>query len=316
MSIMEDNFIGNGLSLSPGSGIAVPNITEPTVDSSSSSALASSGLGAIGTIIGGPLGGIAGSVIGSMFGKSSAKKQQADAYGQTWQQNIWNAGQASTAREWSALEAQKQREFQGYLSDTAHYREALDLQRAGLNPILSVSKGGPGASTPSGAQGSSFQASSVGAPPVPDYGASSARGAEIGRLITSGIVQGLAEIEKIQAETDEIHARATNTRVDSWLKTKYGSLAMSQANAEDYKPSLMTEQARQARASALLSDFEREQAGPAGIRLTGARAAEAAASAKHAEMIAKVSSSDFGLWMEYLKRATSNIPGFGVLLGK
>lgn len=50
----------------------------------------------------------------------------------------------------SAKEAKKNREFQERMSNTAHQRETNDLEKAGLNRILSVTNGG-GASTPSGA---------------------------------------------------------------------------------------------------------------------------------------------------------------------
>lgn len=52
----------------------------------------------------------------------------------------------------NAAEAQKNRDWQAQQSATAHQREVLDLQKAGLNPILSA--GGSGAQTGSGATAS------------------------------------------------------------------------------------------------------------------------------------------------------------------
>lgn len=63
---------------------------------------------------------------------------------------------AAATSAFNASEAQKNRDFQLYLSNTAHQREMQDLRAAGLNPILAAQQG---ASTPSGSQASGADAS-------------------------------------------------------------------------------------------------------------------------------------------------------------
>lgn len=57
---------------------------------------------------------------------------------------------AEQANEFSALEAQKARDWQTEMSNTAYQRAAADLKKAGLNPALVLS-GASGASSGSGA---------------------------------------------------------------------------------------------------------------------------------------------------------------------
>lgn len=66
----------------------------------------------------------------------------------------------NAAREFSATEAQKQRDWEKMMSDTAIQRQVADYKAAGLNPWLAVQHSGLGASTPTGsaAQSNSGQA--------------------------------------------------------------------------------------------------------------------------------------------------------------
>lgn len=129
--------------------------------------------------------------------------------------NAWSANQAAIQRSWqesqnklamdfNAAEAAKNRDWQQYMSNTAHQREIQDLQAAGLNPVLSA-MGGNGAAVTSGATASGVTSS--GAKGDTDTSASQA----IAGLVSSmWQTQTQLEAARINAQSNQAIAERNN----------------------------------------------------------------------------------------------------------
>lgn len=124
----------------------------------------------------------------------------------------WSSKEGAIARKWTGARATNAQKFARQMSNTAHQREAADLRRAGLNRILSVSKGGPGASAPviAGPSASAPGASAATGPAAAGVLARVENAAD--RAVNTGYVAKVADSNIAKLKQEVMQSRATTAR--------------------------------------------------------------------------------------------------------
>lgn len=258
----------------------------PDLGASSGGAAASAAgglLSGIGGVLGGPIGALlpAGlSLLGGLFGNKS-----------------------------SAKEANAARMFQLYMSNTAHQREVADLRAAGLNPILSATKGLGGASSPSSAPA---QQSDPITPAVNSAMTFMRTMAEINRMdAETRRTQAQADLERSRVNQNLPQAEIEKMGSETQLNRARNTLVAAEINAELPATSAALSRAQIKQAEAYIQLINAQRLTEAEKRaLTGYDAKIAEQTLKTATVEGRISESDAGPIFAFIKRMGGSLGSF------
>jgi uncharacterized membrane-anchored protein YhcB (DUF1043 family) len=118
--------------------------------------------------------------------------------------NTASAQIAQQSTEASMAEAQRNRDFQEKMSNTAYQRQVEDMKSAGLNPMLAYMKGG-GASTPAGSTGQVTSAQYT----------SPVSGAVSARLTSAQAKKTEAEVPNVELQSKKVGQEIDNLKTDN-----------------------------------------------------------------------------------------------------
>lgn len=139
-------------------------------------------------------------------------------------QNAFNASQSALERDFSSREAQKNRDWQERMSNSAYSRAISDLKSSGVNPYA-VLTGLSGASTPSGATASGSTARSGSGVSNTGNGLASMISSAFSLVTSLFGMKNKMDIAKLNAETRENIAKLyTGTGYDMSTFDRKGHL--------------------------------------------------------------------------------------------
>lgn len=200
----------------------------------------------------GPIIGAGISALGSLAGGMMTSAGATDRNNMSWQQ-------MQAANEFSAAQAERQMAFQREMSNTQYQRGMADMKAAGLNPILAYSKGG--ASSPSGAMGSSGSASFENAAEGLGQGVTSA--ADLGRK-TADLMLTKEQINNTASTADLNKANTTLSTANAVKAAQETATSASQMKRADAETALTIEQLKNPEASRILMGAQTHSAKQSG----------------------------------------------------